>query len=98
MFNKILYCVPFLCILVVSMMCMDTFAEDSIQVSVADQRFDIEDFFYLKEKGFRKDKVDFSKGWLGIFMENAEGKGIFVKEITEGAPAVEAGLETGGIF
>ena len=87
-----------MCILVVSMMCMDTFAEDSIQVSVADQRFDIEDFFYLKEKGFRKDKVDFSKGWLGIFMENAEGKGIFVKEITEGSPADEAGLKTGDII
>ncbi|MDO8141901.1 MAG: PDZ domain-containing protein [Candidatus Brocadiales bacterium] len=98
MFNKILYCVPFLCILVVSMMCMNTFAEDSIQVSVAGQRFDIEDFFYLKEKGFRKDKVDFNKGWLGIFMENAEGKGILVKEITMGSPADEAGLKTGDII
>src|SRR3972149_12310775 len=98
MFNKILYYVPFLCILVIFMMCMDIFAEDSIQVSVADQRFDIEDFFYLKEKGFRKDKVDFNKGWLGIFMENAEGKGILVKEITMGSPADEAGLKTGDII
>lgn len=98
MFNKILYCVPFLCILVVFVMCMDTFAEDSIQVSVADQRFDVENFFYLKEKGFRKDKVDFNKGWLGIFMENAEGKGILVKEITMGSPADEAGLKTGDII
>ena len=98
MFNKILYCISFLCILVVFMMCMDTFAEDSIQVSVDDQRFDIENFFYLKEKGFRKDKVDFNKGWLGIFMENAEGKGILVKEITEGSPADEAGLKTGDII
>ncbi len=98
MFNKILYCVPFLCILVVFVMCMDTFAEDSIQVSVADQRFDVENFFYLKEKGFRKDKVDFNKGWLGIFMENAEGKGILVKEITMGSPADEVGLKTGDII
>ncbi len=98
MFNKILYCVPFLCILVVFMMCMDTFAEDSIQVSVDGQRFDIENFFYLKEKGFRKNKVDFNKGWLGIFMENAEGKGILVKEITMGSPADEAGLKTGDII
>jgi len=98
MFNKMLYCVPFLCILVVFVMCMDTFAEDSIQVSVADQRFDVENFFYLKEKGFRKDKVDFNKGWLGIFMENAEGKGILVKEITMGSPADEAGLKTGDII
>ena len=80
------------------MMCMDIFAEDSIQVSVDDQRFDIENFFYLKEKGFRKDKVDFNKGWLGIFMENAEGKGILVKEITMGSPADEAGLKTGDII
>src|SRR3990167_4815498 len=98
MFNKILYYVPFLCILVVFMLCMDIFAEDSIQVSVDDQRFDIENFFYLKEKGFRKDKVDFNKGWLGIFMENAEGKGILVKDITEGSPADEAGLKTGDII
>jgi len=98
MFNKMLYCVPFLCILVVFVMCMDTFAEDSIQVSVADQRFGVENFFYLKEKGFRKDKVDFNKGWLGIFMENAEGKGILVKEITMGSPADEAGLKTGDII
>ncbi len=98
MFNKILYCVPFVCILVVSMMCMDTFAEDSVQASVSDQRFDIENFFYLKEKGFRKNKVDFNKGWLGIFMENAEGKGILVKEITVGSPADEAGLKTGDII
>jgi len=98
MFNKILYCIPFVCILVVFMMCMDTFAEDSIQVPVADQRFDVENFFYLKEKGFRKNKVDFNKGWLGIFMENAEGKGILVKEITKGSPADEAGLKTGDII
>lgn len=77
---------------------MDIFAQDSIQVSVDDQRFDIENFFYLKEKGFRKDKVDFNKGWLGIFMENAEEKGILVKEITEGSPADEAGLKTGDII
>ena len=64
-------------------MCMDISAEDGVQVSVGDRRFDIETFFYLKEKGFRKDKVDFNKGWLGIFMENAEGKGILVKEITK---------------
>src|SRR3972149_3170420 len=97
MFNKILY-FPFLCILVVFMMRMDIFAEDSIQVSVDDQRFDIENFFYLKKKGFRKDKVDFNKGWLGIFMENAEGKGILVKEITTGSPADEAGLKIGDII
>src|SRR3989304_5156912 len=63
-----------------------------------DQRFDIENFFYLKDMGFRKDRVDFNKGWLGIFMENAEGKGILVKEITEGSPADEAGLKTGDII
>ncbi|MDO8140447.1 MAG: PDZ domain-containing protein [Candidatus Brocadiales bacterium] len=77
---------------------MDIFAEDGVQVSVDDRSFDIENFFYLKEKGFRKDKVDFNKGWLGIFMENAEGKGILVKEITKGSPADEAGLKTGDII
>src|SRR3989337_7966 len=98
MFNKILYYVPFLCILVIFMMCMDTFAEDGIQVSVADESFDPKYFFELKETGFSADNVDFNKGWLGIFMENAEGKGILVKEITEGSPADEAGLKTGDII
>jgi len=46
-------------------MCIDISAKDGAEVSVDDQRFDIENFFYLKEKGFRKDKVDFNKGWLG---------------------------------
>ena len=87
-----------MCLLVVFTMCMDISAEDGVQVSVGDQRFDIENFFYLKEKGFRKDKVDFNKGWLGIFMENAEGKGILVKEITKGSPADEAGLKVGDII
>ena len=91
-------CISFLCLLVVFTMCMDISAEDGVQVSVDDQRFDIENFFYLKEKGFRKDKVDFNKGWLGIFMENAEGKGILVKEITKGSPADEAGLKVGDII
>ncbi len=77
---------------------MNIFAEDGVQVSVDDRSFDIENFFYLKEKGFRKDKVNFNKGWLGIFMENAEGKGILVKEITKGSPADEAGLKTGDII
>ena len=98
MFNKILYCISFLCILVVFTICMDITAKDGAEVSVDDQSFDIKDFFYLKEKGFRKDKVDFNKGWLGIFMENAEGKGILAKEITRGSPADEAGLKPGDII
>src|SRR3989337_674064 len=98
MFNKILYCISFLCILVVFTICMDIAAEDGAEVSVDDESFDPKYFFCLKEKGFRKDKVDFNKGWLGIFMENAEGKGILVKEITEGSPADEAGLKTGDII
>ena len=98
MFNKILYCISFLCILVVFTICMDITAKDGAEVSVDDQSFDIKNFFYLKEKGFRKDKVDFNKGWLGIFMENAEGKGILAKEITRGSPADEAGLKPGDII
>src|SRR3990170_8095205 len=98
MFNKILYCISFLCILVVFTICMDIPAKDGAEVSVDDQSFDIKNFFYLKEKGFRKDKVDFNKGWLGIFMENAEEKGILVKEIAKGSPADEAGLKVGDII
>src|SRR3989337_1041354 len=98
MFNKILYCISFLCILVVFTICMDIAAEDGAEVSVDDESFDPKYFFELKETGFSADNVDFNKGWLGIFMENAEGKGILVKEITEGSPADEAGLKTGDII
>ena len=41
----------FLCILVVFTMCMDISAEDGVQVSVDDQRFDIENFFLSERKG-----------------------------------------------
>lgn len=60
--------------------------------------FETENFFDLKEIGFCKDKVHFNKGWLGIFMEDMEGKGILVKEITKGSPAAEAGIEAGDII
>lgn len=69
-----------------------------MQVSVDDQDFDTRNFFALEEMEFRRDKVNFNKGWLGIFMENAEGRGILVKEITQGSPAAEAGLKVGDII
>lgn len=62
------------------------------------QNFEIEDFFDVKDVSFRKDKVNFNKGWLGIFMEDAGGRGILVKEITKGSPAAEAGIRAGDII
>lgn len=97
MFNKILYFISF-CVLTASIMCTDILADEAILVSVDGQDFDTKNFFDLEEMGFRKDKVNFDKGWLGIFMENVEGKGILVKEITLGSPAAEAGLKAGDII
>ncbi|MBE7446069.1 MAG: PDZ domain-containing protein [Planctomycetia bacterium] len=74
-----------------------TLADEGIQVSVDGQHFDIGNFFTLEGTGFKKDAVNFNKGWLGIFMENAEGKGILIQEITQGSPAAEAGLRVGDI-
>ncbi len=66
--------------------------------TVGVQNFEVEDFFDIKDVSFRKDKVNFNKGWLGIFMEDAGGTGILVKEITKGSPAAEAGIRAGDII
>ncbi|NUO07828.1 MAG: PDZ domain-containing protein [Candidatus Brocadia sp.] len=99
MFNKILHFI-FLSfsVLVLSAVHSDAFANEGMHISVDGQRFDTQGFFDLEYLGFEKDKVNFNKGWLGIFMENAEGKGILVKEITRGSPAAEAGLKAGDII
>ncbi len=101
MLNKILYFVFFyFCVLVISSVYTDTFtlADEGIQVSVDGQNFDTKNFFALEGTGFKKEAVNFNKGWLGIFMENAEGKGVLIKEITQGSPAAEAGLRVGDII
>lgn len=100
MLNKIFYSVSlyFFYVFVVSAICPDILADEAMQVSVDDQDFDTRNFFALEEMEFRRDKVNFNKGWLGIFMENAEGRGILVKEITQGSPAAEAGLKVGDII
>lgn len=100
MLNKILYTV-FFCFCVISISinnCQEILADEDMQITVNNESFDPKYFFELQATGFSADKVDFNKGWLGIFMENAEGKGILVKEITEGSPADEAGLKTGDII
>lgn len=99
MLQKILYFI-FLssAILALSAVISDAFAEEDMRISVDGQRFSTKGFFDLETLGFERDKVNFNKGWLGIFMEDAEGKGILVKEITQGSPAAEAGLKTGDII
>lgn len=99
MLKRILYFIfLYFSVLVLSAVHSNTFADEGIQVSVDGQDFDTKDFFDLEGLGFEKDKVNFNKGWLGIFMENAEGKGILVREITRGSPAAEAGLRVGDII
>ncbi|KAB2834192.1 MAG: PDZ domain-containing protein, partial [Candidatus Brocadia sp.] len=97
--NKILYLVFFnLCVLAITTVHTDTLAVEGMQVSVEGQHFDPNNFFAFEGTGFKKDVVDFNKGWLGIFMEDVEGKGVLVKEITQGSPAAEAGLKAGDII
>ena len=86
------------CLFAAFIVCTNILADEGTKVTVENQCFDAEYFFDLKEIGFSKDKVNFNKGWLGIFMENAEGKGILVKELTNGSPAAEAGLKVGDII
>lgn len=76
----------------------DMYSGQDMLTTVDVQDFGTEDFFDLGEIGFCMDKVNFNKGWLGIFMEDAEGKGILVKEITKGSPAAEAGIRAGDII
>ncbi len=67
-------------------------------VSVEDQHFSPEHFFDLKEDIFDKNRVNFNKGWLGIFMENQEGRGVRVEGVIKGSPAHTCGLQNGDII
>lgn len=85
-------------ILALSAVLSDAFAKEDVHVPVDGQSFSTKGFFDLETLGFERDRVNFNKGWLGIFMEDAEGKGILIKEITQGSPAAEAGLKAGDII
>ncbi len=99
MLNTISYFVFLYCsVFGIATVNLTALADEGAQVSVKGQGFDTKNFFHLEDVGFKKDRVDFNKGWLGIFMENAEGKGVLVKEITQGSPAAEAGLKAGDII
>lgn len=99
MFNKIAYFAFFcLCVLTISAVRSNTLVAEDMQVSVEGQHFDPNNFFAFEGGRFKKDAVDFNKGWLGIFMEDADGTGVLVKEITRESPAAEAGLKAGDII
>lgn len=99
MLNKTLSSVSFcFCVFVVYIISVDIMADEAVQVFVDGQDFDIRNFFDPGEMGFQRDRVNFHKGWLGIFMENAVGKGILVKAVTCGSPAAGAGLKAGDII
>ncbi len=93
--HRMFYC---FCILAASALCVGVFADGGGQVSVEGRSFDRGNFFDMTKPAFRKGQVNFQKGWLGIFMENAEGKGILVKGTTKGSPADKAGLKAGDII
>ncbi|MBM4054566.1 MAG: PDZ domain-containing protein [Planctomycetes bacterium] len=96
MFMKILSIVIFLNVLTANMFCNNAPAKEDISVSVSDKDFSAENFFGFSGTAFDKEKVNFNKGWLGIFMENE--KGILVIETTKGSPAEISGLKTGDII
>ncbi len=64
-------------------------------VPVQDKEISALSFIGADEYQFDKGKVDFNKGWIGIFMENSVGEGIIVNMVVKGSPAEIAGLERG---
>ncbi|MCF6149199.1 MAG: PDZ domain-containing protein [Candidatus Kuenenia sp.] len=86
------------CVLTANLFYSNALAKEDISVSVRDKDFSVENFFTLEKIRFDKKKVNFNKGWLGIFMENEKEKGILVVETTKGSPAEKAGLKTGDII
>ena len=67
-------------------------------ISVQDKEFSTLPFLDADKYRFDKSKVDFGKGWIGIFMDNDVGKGIVVNMVVEGSPAEIAGLRSGDII
>lgn len=99
MLNKTLHHISFyLFAFVVFLVCTNILADTDVRVSLDNQCFDPACFFDLEGIGFRKDNAHFNKGWLGIFMENAEDQGILIKELTKGSPAAVSGLKAGDII
>ena len=68
------------------------------EVPIKDRNFSQEHFFDLKENTFDKNKVDFNKGWLGVFMGNQKGEGVRVKIAIDGSPAHICGLQDGDLI
>ncbi len=67
-------------------------------VTVKDRNFSQKHFFDLKEQTFDKSRVNFNKGWLGIFMSSQGGKGVRVDGVIKGSPAYACGFLKGDII
>ncbi|MGR3177442.1 MAG: PDZ domain-containing protein [Candidatus Anammoxibacter sp.] len=67
-------------------------------VSVKDDKISALHFFDINTDTFVKDKVDFNKGWIGVYMEDVKEKGILVKMVVKGSPADTSGLMSGDII
>ncbi|MGR3319125.1 MAG: PDZ domain-containing protein [Candidatus Anammoxibacter sp.] len=67
-------------------------------VSVKDDDISALHFFDINTDTFTKDKVDFNKGWIGIYMEDVKEKGVLVKMVVKGSPAETSGLKSGDII
>jgi hypothetical protein len=96
MYKRIVLFIYICCFIII--VYVDSFADEGKKVSLDGQDFSAEAFFELKGMGFVKDKVNFNKGWLGVFMEDAEGKGIMAKEVVKGSPSDIAGIKAGDII
>lgn len=67
-------------------------------ISVKDKNISEPHFFDISGDTFDKGKVDFNKGWIGVFMENKSGEGILVKMAVKGSPADMSGMQSGDII
>lgn len=73
------------------------FADSLEKVSVKDANLTKSNFFDVELKTFDENKVNFDKGWIGIFMEARKEGGILVKLAIKGSPADVYGIKSGDI-
>ncbi len=68
------------------------------EISLSKKDFQISNLFNTNMVLFDEKRVNFAKGWIGIFMENRVEGGILVKMTIKGSPAHLSGMKSGDII